>query len=270
MMDCKTALVEAKGDVDLAIEILRKKGISKAVKKAERTASDGRIIANVNSHNGALVEINCETDFVSRNDEFIQFTNQITRHVLENQLTTLETVLDSKWDGKKVSDKFFDLVGKLGENIQLKRMALLSSPKGYITSYVHPGDRLGVLVDIELENSTVVTDDLFKQFAKDIAMQVAASTPMVVVREEVARDVIDKEMEIYREQIRNEKKPETIIEKISLGKLEKFYQDTVLMEQAFIKDPSKTIKELVGETSKNLGQKILIKRFVRFRLGESN
>ena len=266
MMDCKKALAESSGDVDKAVSVLREKGIAKAASKEGRATSEGIIMTVIESGEklGTMVEINCETDFVARTDKFRDFAKMLATAIGPMSVTTVEELLNQKMNGKAVDDVVKETIGSLGENMQLKRFVRFQS-NDYVTSYIHPGDKLGVMVEISGGNGS---DDRFRTFARDIAMQVAATSPICVRREELDQTVLAKEREIYRQQAKNEGKPEKIIDKIADGKIEKFYSEVVLMEQLFVKDNEKTIGSLVKETSAALGSPITIKRFVRFRLGE--
>ncbi len=258
MMDCKRALEEAGGDFEAAIEILRKKGQKVAAKRAHREAKEGLIVTAVSEDGraGAIAEVNCETDFVARNEEFASFAQQIARLILEARPDNLETLLKLQLpDGRTVEDALLDLTGKIGEKIAIRRFEVLTTDRGRIISYVHPGSRLAVLVE-------VVGDGQLETAGRDVAMQVAAMNPIAVRREEVPEDVRQKELEIAREAARNEGKPEHIIDRIAQGKLERFYKDHVLLEQAFIKDASLTVQEYLKRAS------IEARRFVRYALGE--
>ncbi len=266
MMDCKKALAESGGDLEKAVSILREKGIAKAASKEGRATSEGIIVSVIHSGDklGAMVEINCETDFVARTDKFRDFAKQIATAIGPMTVTTVDDLMVQKMNGKPVADVVKETIGSLGENMLLKRFVRIKTDD-YVTSYIHPGDKLGVMVEI---SGGPASDDRFRVFARDIAMQVAATSPMCVRREELDQDVLAKEREIYRQQAKNEGKPEKIIDKIADGKIEKFYSEVVLTEQLFVKDNDKTIGGLVKETSAALGSPIAIKRFVRFRLGE--
>ncbi|NUQ80139.1 MAG: elongation factor Ts [Bacteroidetes bacterium] len=270
MMDCKKALGEANGDLEKAVEILRKKGAAVAAKRADREAKEGLVLAKVSADkkSAILVEVNCETDFVARNETFSGFAEQVAVFALESGSQTLDQLLDKKapfTNGQSIRDYVTELTGKTGEKIEVRRLAAAAAPAGQVIDYIHPGSRLGVLVVLE----TAGSDSRIADLGKDIAMQVAAANPMVLTRDLVNTDKINSELEIYKTQARNEKKPEAVIERIAVGKLEKFYEDNVLVEQKFVKDPSKTIKTIVEETSKATGSPVTIKRFVRFLIGES-
>lgn len=266
MMDCKKALGEAAGDMEKAVSILREKGIAKAASKEGRKTSEGIVVAAIDSGDtlGTMVEINCETDFVARTDKFRDFAKHLALNIGPMSVTSVDDLLNQTVNGKSVGDIVKETIGALGENMAIKRFVRFKTGD-YITSYIHPGDKLGVMVEISGGSGS---DDRFRTFARDVAMQVAATSPMCVRREELDHSVLAKEREIYRQQALNEGKPEKIIDKIADGKLEKFYSEVVLMEQLFVKDNDKTIGSLVKETAAALGKNITIKRFARYRLGE--
>lgn len=256
MMDCKQALTEAEGDFDKAIELLRKKGQKVAAKRAEREAKEGVIATEVSEdkQTGVIVEVNCETDFVARNEEFTAFADSVARHVLQTQPENMEALENSSLNGQQLGQAVTDMTGKTGEKVDVRRFEVLQAQEGNrIISYIHPGAKLGVLVEARGEKA--------EDAARDVAMQVAAMNPIATRREEVSEDIQQKEMEIGREQARNEGKPEQILERIAQGKLERYYKDNVLLEQPFVKDSSMTVQEML----KKQGVEVL--RFVRYALG---
>lgn len=261
MMDCKKALGESSGDMDKAIEYLRKKGAATAQKRADRVAKEGIIVTKVSNDNkiGIILEINCETDFVARGDDFVNFANLTADVVIKYQPTSVEQLLDMVTaDNKKISVHLNDLMAKIGEKLDVRRFIVLKTNDGLISAYTHLGNKIGVLVELSLASDT------YKQIGRDFAMQVAAMNPQYVSREQVSIDVIQHELEIYRTQAKNEGKPEQVVEKIANGKLEKFYQEVCLTEQIFIKDSGKTVKDVLSEAGNNL----TLKKFERFHLGE--
>jgi len=273
MMDCKKALMEAGGDAEKAIEILRQKGLKKSAEKQDRVAKEGIVLARVDEAKsfGAIVEVNCETDFVARNDDFIKFSNNILIQITDTKPANLDAFLSAKASfnpGKTIGDSLGELTSKIGEKIAVKRFSMVSSEKGVIADYVHPGNKLGVLVQLDIENFDKNLQPDSHNFARDLAMQVAAMNPGYINRTEVPGDVIEKEMAILREQGKNEGKPEKVLENIIKGRMEKFYQEVCLMEQIFVKDSGKSIKELIGDFSKKIGKKAAIHRFERYRLGD--
>ncbi|KAB2880161.1 elongation factor Ts [bacterium] len=273
MMDCKKALTEAGGDPEKAIEILRQRGLKKSAEKASRVAKEGIILAAVNKENslGSIIEINCETDFVAKNDDFVKFAKNVLDQVHQTKPADLDSFLiaPAAYDkGRSVADTAGELTGKIGEKIAIKRFALLETKSGVIAVYIHPGNKLGVLVQLEVEGYSPTLQEPTHSLAHDIAMQAAAMSPTCINRTEIPQDVIEKEMAILREQGKTEGKPEKVMESIIKGRMEKFYQEVCLNEQVFVKDSSKTIKELVAEFSKKLGKPVVIHKFERFRLGE--
>lgn len=260
MMDCKRALEESGGDFEKAIEYLRKKGAATAQKRADKMAKEGAIVTRVSpdGKRGIVVEINCETDFVARGADFVQFTNLVAEAIENNKPATIDNVLALQTSaGKRVSELLNELLAKVGEKIEIRRFEVFETTNGLIGGYTHMGSKIGVLVELQ---GTVSNDGVV--LSRDIAMQIAAMNPQYIRREEVTKDVVEREMEIYRTQARNEKKPEQVVDRIAAGKLEKFFQEVCLMEQTFIKDPSKTIKDILANA-------FTIRRFQRYHLGEN-
>ena len=270
MMDCKQALSESNGDFEKAVEILRKKGASVAAKRAERTASEGVVITRVfnNGKTGAILEVNCETDFVANSDDFINFANFVMDIVIGNKPADVAALLQISKDGKIVADELNALIGKIGEKIEISRFAIDNTANGEIVDYIHMGSKLGVL--IEAENVPADKAAEFQPILKDIAMQVAAMRPLSIYREELDKSLIEKEIEIYKEIARKEGKPEQILEKIALGKLNKFYEENCLFEQAFVKDNTKKISVLIDEFNKKNSAQTKLVKFRRFHLSDEN
>lgn len=273
IMDCKQALTETNGDVEKAIELLRKKGIAKAEKKVSRETKDGLIECYIlpESRTGVILEVNCETDFVAKTPDFKNFVHNTAVHIMNKKPANLAELMAQNFlsdPPTTIEQSQKALIGKLGENITIKRFEFYQSEKGLIDSYIHPGSKLGVMVEVKCDNDSATQSTDFRRFAHDIAMQIAASSPMVVKRDELPPEIIEKEMNIYKTQAENQNKPEHVAAKIAQGKMEKFYQEVCLMEQSFVKDPNKTIGELVKEMVVKFGDNITIRRFVRFQLGE--
>lgn len=265
MMDCKKALEATSGDMDAAIEYLRKKGAAVGQKRADRTAKEGMIVTRVagNGKTGVIVEVNCETDFVGRSDDFTGFAGAVAEAVELHRPSTVEQLLaTSTAEGKKISELWNDLLSKVGEKIEIRRFSILDSADGIISSYTHLGNKIGVLV--ELAGATPETGSV----GRDVAMQVAAMNPAVISRDQVEKAWVERELDIYRIQAKNEGKPAPIQEKIAMGRLEKFYQEICLLEQTFIKDSGKTVKDYIQESATKAGKTIAVKRFQRFHLGE--
>jgi elongation factor Ts len=258
MMDVKKALVDANGDEDQAVALLRERGIVKAAKKADREATDGLVRAFVSSDGktAGLVEINSETDFVARNADFQAMVLEFAQHVSENSgvdgTVGADVLSSQKFLNQEITlgDHLAAAIGKIGENLVLNRAARFSSSAGIVTAYIHSNDKIGVLVE---------TEGLEASVAKDLALHIAAERPRYLDRSEVNADDIEKEREILTNKAINEGKPEAIVEKIVTGQLSKFYEETVLLEQKFVKDNSVTIKSLVSAGK--------IVRFARFEIG---
>ena len=270
MMDCKKALVEANGDIDKAFDILRKSGIAKAKKKSGRDAKEGLIVSSISSDDkfGALLELNCETDFVANTDDFKSLGDDIIKHVLNSDFCEMDDIMNESFvldENKKVKDIITDAVGRLGENIVLSRFCKYKIDSGFVVSYIHPGAKLGVLLEINCETDN---NNDSKDLAKEVSMHIAATNPISIQREDVDESIVQKEKDIFSEQAKKSGKPENIIEKMVEGRLNKFYQESVLLEQNFVKDPSKTIKELIAEKVGILGENIIISNFSRYQIGE--
>ena len=258
MMDCKKALTEANGELEKAVDILRKKGAATATTKGGREAREGAIAQYLapGGRLGVLVEVNCQTDFVARNEMFRAFADDVAKKLAADPKADFE------------ADRVA-LVAKIRENIQVPRHARMEvSGNGMVAAYIHTGAKVGVLVEVGAgKEATVGTDD-FKQLVKDITLQIAAGHPFVVSRDQVPADVVAKEKEIAAEQVKN--KPPQAIAKIVEGKLEKFYQSYCLVDQGFVKKNSEvSVKEHIGSIAKQLGDEITIRRFVRFQVGET-
>jgi len=252
MMDCKKALVEAEGDIARAVDILREKGLSQAAKKASRVAAEGAVGSAVSEDGktGTILEVNCETDFVGTNEDFRNLAASIADQILAVNPADVEALLDSEIDGKKVRDLVTEAVAKIGENISVRRFVRYESAEGKVYSYIHGGGKIGVLVEM------IGADD---ELGKDIAMQVAAANPSYLDRTQVSQAEIDHEKEVLA---RNEGKPENIIEKMVIGRINKYYKEVCLVDQEFIKDGDLTISKLLK--SKNAS----VVRFARYQLGE--
>jgi elongation factor Ts len=260
MMDCKKALVEAQGDMDKAVDILRKSGAASAAKKALRDAREGVIAQYIapGGQSGVLVEVNCETDFVAGNPTFRAFTDEVAKKIAANPNADLE------------ADRV-GAVAKVGENIKITRNARMDvTGNGLIAAYIHTGAKVGVLVEVGAGKAETSGKEEFKQLVKDITLQIAAGHPHAVSREQVAPEVIAKEREIASQSDRLKGKPAQAMEKILQGVLEKFYQTYCLVDQGFVKRNSEiSVKDHVAEVAKQLGDEISIRRFVRFQVGES-
>ena len=266
MMDCKRALTEAEGNFEKAIEILRKKGAAVAAKRAERTTNEGLVVIKISDDKktGVIAEINCETDFVAKSIDFTGLAETLLETVFNKKPANKEALLANN---PELSTKISDVMGKVGEKIEVARFAIEEAPDGILVGYIHLGSKLGVLV--KFEGITTGQDEM-AEIGKDIAMQVAAMKPICVNREEVPKDVVEKELDIYKELARKEGKPEQILEKIATGRLNKFYQENCLIEQAFIKDNAKSVGDLVKEFNEKHKTSAKISLFRRFHLGDEN
>ena len=260
MMECKKALVEAGGDMEKAVDNLRKSGIAGAAKKSLRDAREGVIAQHITpgGKSGVLVEINCETDFVARNEGFRAFCDEVAKKVAANPAVDLEADRQAA-------------VAKIGENIKIPRNARLEvSGNGLVAAYIHTGAKVGVLVEVGAGKAETTGRDEFKQLVKDITLQIAAGHPHAVSREQVAPEIVAKEREIAAQSDRLKGKPAQAMEKILAGVLDKFFQTYCLVDQGFVKRNSEiSVKDHVAEVGKQLGDEITIRRFVRFQVGEA-
>jgi elongation factor Ts len=265
MMDCKKALTQAEGDIEKAIDILRERGLASAAKKSGRVASEGVIATFVTEDmkNAAMIELNCETDFVSSNAEFISLANGIAKIVAENNVASIEDVKALPYEGATVQDAVTNLIAKLGENMNLRRYEKMEAPEGLVSSYIHMGGKIGVLVQVKSEN----VNEEVATVARDVAMHVAALNPQFLDNTSVDADTIEREKEIYRVQALNEGKPEKIVEKMVEGRINKFFKEVCLVNQMFVKNPDLSIQAFVNQEAKKLGNIELVK-FARFEKGE--
>ena len=265
--DCKAAIDENNGDIEKSIEFLRKKGIAKANKKMERVAADGLVSISEKNNSFSIVEINSETDFVAKNNEFISFVEEISELALNN-MGKIDSILNANMKNKKnVNDNLVSLISKIGEKITFRRSAFIGSDKSINFSYIHSSvknnlGKIGVLVSLETNKKK---EDL-SEFGKQLAMQIAATSPLSIDKNDLDSNLVNKEKEIITEELKNSGKDEKIAEKISLGKLNKFISDNTLLNQEWIMEPKKKVKDVLKEfTDKN---DIKIKKFARFKVGE--
>ena len=271
MMDCKKALVESLGDMEKAIEWLREKGLSQAAKKASRIAAEG-VVAQYLSEDGslaALVEVNCETDFVAKTDNFINFANKVAKQVALANPADVDALMAQKFvddESKTISDLVSDATVAIGEKISIRRFTRYET-SGVVSTYIHLGGKVGVMVEVDADGEGRLQDDV-KTFAHDLALQIAAAKPEAVRRAEVDASKLEKEKEILRAQALNEGKPEKIVERMVEGRIEKFYKEVCLLEQAFVKDPEKSITKLMEEIAKATGATLDIVKFTRYERGE--
>jgi elongation factor Ts len=257
MMDCKKALTETNGDFEAAIDFLRKKGAKVAASRQDRESNEGVVIARTSADGkrGVIIELNCETDFVAKNAEFVAFATAIAEAAVENNPASLEALNELSVDGQKIGDAVIDKTGKIGEKIGVSKYEAIEGEK--VIAYIHGNYRLGVLVG--LSANVAGADDA----GKDVAMQIAAMSPVAIDKDGVDSTTIERELEIAKEQTRLEGKPEAMVEKIAAGRLNRFYKDSTLLNQEFVKDPSKTVAQFLSTVEKGL----TVTAFKRVALG---
>lgn len=253
MMDCKKALVECEGDKDKAIDYLREKGIAKAAKKAGRIASEGVVAAAVTADGktACIVEINSETDFVAKNENFQNLVKKIAEHIVACKPADMDALNASKMDGKTVAEVMTEAVASIGEKLSLRRFEVYTTEDGQLATYIHMGGKIGVIVELSGGDATL---------GKDVAMQIAAAKPQCIGREDVDQEALAHEREVLRKQALEEGKPEKIVEKMVDGRINKYYKEVCLVEQEFVKDSDKTIKDILAGVE--------VRRFARFEMGE--
>ena len=267
MMDCKKALAEADGDIDKAIEYLREKGLAASAKKAGRIAAEGMAYAAVIDGMGVVVEVNAETDFVGKNEKFVDFVKGVAATVAANKPADLEALMACKYNGtdRTVTEQQQEMVLVIGENIQVRRFSYFT--EGVSVPYIHAGGKIGVLVNLEVSGGIDATE-----IGKDVAMQIAALNPRFWDKSQVTQDVLDEEKKIMMVQMENDPKmagkPEAVREKIVMGKLNKFYAENCLLQQEFVKDNSMTVEQYIASAAKALGGTVTFKDAVRFEKGE--
>ena len=264
MMDCKKALKDAEGDIDKAMNILREKGLARARKRDDKVAEEGVVISYLSddSNLGVLLEVNCETDFVAKTDDFKNFTQSLLHAIIEHKPE------GDGWKALNISGTpaetaLHDLSAKLGEKMEMRRFQIFDISGGLIDIYIHGEGRLGVMLDFGFDGDA----DKAREIAHDICMQIAAANPLAINREQVPQESIDQELDIYRQQARNEGKPDNIIDRIAEGKLNKYYSEVCLPDQPFVKEQKQTVKDYLQAAAKDSGTKVEPKRFVRFALG---
>lgn len=243
MMDCKKALTESDGDMEKAVEILREKGMATASKRADKIASQGLVVAYLDGSKGVLIEVNCESDFVARGDQFKDFVNSVAKYIADNNIATIEALNECDY----ITGALHDAIAKIGEKINIRRFTVY---EGNVSTYIHMGGKIGVMLD------STCSDEI----AHDVALQIAAANPSYIAKEEVPTAELDKEKEILRAQALNEGKPEKIVDKMVEGRIAKYYKDVCLLEQAFVKDGDKAVKNILDGGTVNA--------FVRYEMGE--
>ena len=251
MMDCKKALVECEGDKDKAIDYLREKGIAKAAKKAGRIASEGVVAAASDGKTACIVEINSETDFVAKNENFLALVKKIAEHIVACKPADMDALNASQMDGKTVAEVMTEAVASIGEKLSLRRFEVYTTEDGQLATYIHMGGKIGVIVELSGGDATL---------GKDVAMQIAAAKPQCIGREDVDHEALAHEREVLRKQALEEGKPEKIVEKMVDGRINKYYKEVCLVEQEFVKDSDKTIKDILAGVE--------VRRFARFEMGE--
>ena len=269
MMDCKKALVNSDGDMDKAIDWLREKGLAQAAKKASRVAAEGVVTQYVTpcGCTGVIVEVNCETDFVAKTDNFMNFANNVAKHIAMANPANLDELLAQKFvddESKTIADLISEATVAIGEKISVRRFARYET-EGAVSTYIHMGGKVGVMVEVATDAKD---NEAVKEFAHDLALQIAAAKPEAVRREEVDATKLEKEKEIQRAKALEAGKPEKIVDRIVEGQIEKYYKEVCLLDQQFVKDGDKTIKGLMAEVAKAAGCTLDIVRFARFERGE--
>jgi len=272
MMECKKALTETSGDIDAAITLLRERGIAKAAKKADRDANEGLVSTKIDSSGrvGVIAEVNCETDFVAKNDNYISFVNELVETLSASSANNAEEALTVAKDSGTVDEFIKAKVLEMGENLRLNNFARLALPEGQngaIASYIHMGGKVGVLLEVGTGNTETTATESFKEVVRDVTLHIAAAAPQGLTRDDICADLLEAEKDIFRKQLEEQGKPAEIIDKILVGKVNKFYSESVLLEQAFVKDPDSSIKQLLEAKSKELGDTIEIRNFKRFSIG---
>ncbi len=251
MMDCKKALVECEGDKDKAIDYLREKGIAKAAKKAGRIASEGVVAAAAAGNTAAIVEVNSETDFVAKNENFQNLVKKIAEHIVATKPADMDALNASQLDGKTVAEVMTEAVASIGEKLSLRRFEVYTTEAGKLATYIHMGGKIGVIVELSGGDEAL---------GKDVAMQIAAAKPQCIGRDDVDQEALAHEREVLRKQALEEGKPEKIVEKMVDGRINKYYKEVCLVEQEFVKDSDKTIKDILAGVE--------VRRFARFEMGE--
>jgi elongation factor Ts len=271
MMDCKKVLTETNGDIEASIKLLRERGIMKSSKMADRAANEGVITARISAGatSGLLLEVNCETDFVSKNESFQAFVGDIADALSASKAADHAAALAHQHGEQNVEDTIKSKVGEVGENLQFRKYIRFdAAPGGVIASYIHLGGKVGVLIEVGTTKAESAATNTFKELIKDLTLHIAASAPKGLSRDDIPEDIIDAEREIFRAQLTKEGKPEAMLEKILPGKMAKFFAESCFLEQGFVKDPDTTVAKLLETKGKELGDTLTVTRFVRFGLGE--
>ncbi|MEG3640926.1 translation elongation factor Ts [Magnetococcus sp. PR-3] len=266
MMDCKKALKETDGNMDAAVDWLRKKGMASAQKKSARVAAEGKVNTLSTGTVGVMVEVNSETDFTAKNDGFINFADTVTKLAADSGATDIDTLngVDYPETGRNVGDELTNLIATIGENMNLRRMERMEVSSGLVSSYVHAGGKIGVLVGLESEASS----DALQELGKKLAMHVAAASPQFLDRDNVDSAAMEREKSVLVEQAKASGKPDNIIEKMVLGRMNKYYGEVCMLEQPFVMDPDMKVSKIVDAAAKELGNAVKVTGFSRFQLGE--
>ncbi len=267
MMDCKKALTESDGDMDKAVELLRKKGLSAAAKKSDRAAAEGMIVSAASGTKGALVEINAETDFVAKNDQFVDFANKVAEIALENLPADVAALKELPFPGsdRSVGEELTNLIATIGENMDVRRYAGFEVDKGVVSCYIHAGGKIGSMVKLVTDKAD---DEQVEVLARQLAMHVAAASPQYLKRDEVPASVVEQEKEIMRAKAKDSGKPDHIIEKIIEGQINKFFGEICLLEQAYVIDPDQKVGKVVDALGKAVGADVELAGYCRLELGE--
>lgn len=269
MMECKKALVEADGDIEKAVDVLRTMGLAKAVKRAGRDTNEGTIAAFVSEDGkaGTLLELTCETDFVGSNAKFTGFATDLAKVVTELAPADVEALFECEMNGNTVDAELKEMIHVIGENMKIQRFERVQVSEGGLVSYIHHNGKLGALVEFAFNKPETFQNEEFKTFAHDVAMQVVASAPAGATRESVPENIVEHEKEIYRAQAAESGRPEKFWDGIVMGRLKKFFKESVLTEQDFIKNPDITVAQLAQQVSKSVDDDIQVVSFVRFQFG---
>jgi len=271
MMECKNALKETEGDIDAAIKILRERGNAKAEKKASRDPNEGVIVAALEKSvkSGVIVEVNCETDFVAKNENFQAFVAEVANTVLASDVADVDAAMALPKDDVTLEQFIKSKVLEMGENLKFRRFERLNlDGEGAVASYIHLGGKVGVLIEVSAGKAETASAEAFKDLVKDLTLHIAATSPAGLKREDIPAELVESEKDIFRKQMEGAGKPADILEKIIEGKLGKFYSERCLLEQGFVKDPDTSVKALLEAKSKELGDTISVNNFLRFGLGE--
>jgi elongation factor Ts len=271
MMDCKKVLTETNGDIEASIKLLRERGIMKSAKMSDRAANEGVITARLsgNATSGILLEVNCETDFVSKNESFQAFVAEIADALAKSNAADHAAALAVQHGEQSIEDTIKAKVGEVGENLQFRKYVRFdAAPGGVVASYIHLGGKVGVLLEVGTTDAATASKAGFQELVKDLTLHIAASAPKGLSRDDIPQDIVDAEKEIYRVRLLEQGKPANILENILKGQLAKFFAESCFLEQGFVKDPDVTINQLLELKGKELGDTLTVTRFVRFGLGE--